>query len=144
MWIGGGDGYVYYIQDPAESEYAKALGTVTVNADIEFAPVPIGSDRGGRGQPRYLKLNATAAIASTWTVVLTIMSDSEGNIIDTQIFTVTIGADETSVITPIPPIARGNWCKVRLQHNGATGGGTFKSVLLYYIPRYDFEGERAA
>jgi hypothetical protein len=148
LWVGGNDGYVYYLQDdttePAPTSWATALTTEAMNAQIEFAAVPLGGGFGGRGEPRYLKINAEASAQTVWTCDITLLSDADGASIATKQFTFTIGAGNTSPIVPIPKIgARGEWCRVKFTNATAAGVGIFRDVALISIPRGDFRGQRA-
>lgn len=146
LWVGCTDGYVYYVQDPATTDYAKQeLTPVYVEADFETVAVPLGGGPGGRGEPRFLQLNAEAFGSATWAVTVTLLTDSDGKIVKQKTFNVTIGPGKTSQVIAIPSIgARGEWCRVKMVNANTGEGGTIKNLRLYYIPRSGFRGERAS
>lgn len=145
LWIGGGDGYVYWLGDPTALNWAKALTTEAIDAIAEFCPVPIGLNVDGRGEPRYLKTNGTFGAGATWTTTVTLLNDAESEEIANVSFDTTYGTSARSAVESIPGIgAHGEWCTVKLRNANASEAGTFRSVVLSYVPRGDFRGTRAA
>jgi hypothetical protein len=145
LWVGGGDGYVYWIGDPSAIDWAKALTTELIDAIVEFSDVPIGRNVDGRGEPRFLKTNGVFGAGATWTTTITLLTAPEGEEIANVSFTTTYGSGSRSPVESIPPIgAHGEWVRVKLRNNTAGEGGTFRSVVLSFIPRVDFRGTRSA
>lgn len=144
-WIGGNDGYVYWLGDTSTATYADGTGTAAIDAQFETAAVPLGKGPGGRGTPRYLKLNASLTAQSVWTVTLTLLSDADGATVSTLSFTVTLAAGKTSQMIPIPSGYRAEWCRVKLANATTAGVGGFRGLDLFYIPRpADHRGPRSA
>jgi hypothetical protein len=149
LWVGSADGYVYHLQDtitsPQPTTWATALTTTAMDAQFETTSVPLGAGAGGRGEPRYLKINTTGASETVWTVLVTLQSDASGGAIATKSFTITVPAGNASPIVPIPNIGRrAEWCKIKVSNATAAGFGAFRSMELFYIPRVDFRGARSS
>jgi hypothetical protein len=145
MWVGGGDGYVYWVGDPSAIDWAKALTTEAIDAIAEFSDVPIGLNVDGRGTARFLKTNGTFGDGATWTATITLLNAPEGEEIASGSFTTTYGSGARSPVEAIPDLgAHGEWARVKLRNNNAGEGGTFRNVTLSYVPRGDFRGTRAA
>lgn len=146
VWIGGADGYVYWLQDPSATNYATGVSTAAINAIFETTPVPLGGEEGGRGEPRYLEFNTEGlAGSSTWACTVTLLSGADGKSIGTKTFNVTVATGDTAPLVPIPQFGkRGEWAKVKLQNNVAAEGGIFRSLKLYYVPRSSQRGPRTA
>lgn len=156
LWVGGGDGYVYWLQDPSATSYADGVGTEAIAAVLETHAVPLGgltfdsqgqagSRDVGRGEPRYLQVAAESASGATWSVTVTLLTDADGAAIGTKTFNLALPAGTSSPIVPIPDFGkRGEWCRVKLT-NSTTGEDTiFRRLRLYYIPRSDFRGPRSS
>jgi hypothetical protein len=145
LWIGGNDGYAYWLQDPSATSYASGASTAAIDAYFETHAVPLGSQPTGRGEPRFLKINATAGSSTVWTVTLTLLTDADGATVTTSSFTVTLGSGKTSVLATIPSIGyRAEWCRVKVANATSSGVGRIKDMELFYIPRVDFRGVRSA
>lgn len=145
LWIGGEDGYVYWLGDPSKTSWAEGASTAAIDAQFETAAVPLGSDIGGRGEPRFLSIEAQCSAETTWTVTVTLLTDADGDEIGTKQFTVTLPNGNSSPLVPIPSIGkRGEWARVKMAQATSAGVGIIKSLRLYYIPRGDFRGPRTA
>lgn len=145
LWIGGNDGYIYWLQDPSATSYATGASTAPIDAFVETQAVPLGAGSSGRGEPRYLRINAEAGASTVWTVTITLLTDADGSTVSTSSFNVTLGPGKTSVVVTIPELnARSEWCRVKLANATAAGVGRIKDLELFYIPRPDFRGARSA
>lgn len=145
LWVGSADGYVYHLQDTAATNYADNTTTAAIGAVFETTSVPLGSGPGGRGEPRFLKVNMKAPAQTTWTFLVTLLTDAGGKTIATKTFTHTFESGSTSAIFPVPKMgARGEWCKVKVSNAVASKMGVVKSLTLFYIPRGDLRGARSA
>lgn len=145
LWIGGGDGYVYWLGDPSAMNFADGVSSAAVDAFFETHAVPLGNTFNSRGEPRFLRINGESSGATTWTVTLTLLSDADGATIATTSFTVPLGPNQTSALVTVPSFgARGEWCRVKVRNN--TSGATLSRIRdmeLFYIPRPDFTGPRS-
>lgn len=145
-WIGGSDGYIYWFGDPSTVNHADGSSTSAMTTTLKTCAVPLGSRLGGRGEPRFLAINAEASVQTDWTATVALLSDADGAAINSVSFTVTLGAGNTSVIVPVPDLGdRGEWATVQLAN--ATSNGhleAIKNLELFYLPRTDFRGTRAA
>ena len=147
LWVGGSDGYVYWLQDPAATDWAENTGTATVDAQIEYSAVPLGKSPGGRGRPRFIQINMDAsAEESVWTISVELLSDPDSAIVQSaQTFTHTFVSGKSSPILSINTNARGQWCRIKLSNNVTADAGIVRGVKLYYIPRSSgFSGPRSA
>lgn len=147
LWVGGNDGYVYYLQDPTATDYATGLTTTPVSAAVEFAAVPLAGTSAGRGEPRFLELSATSTSGATWVATVTLLSGAGGKVIGTPAtFNIVLPAGNSSPIVPVPKLGeRAAWVKVKLT-NATSGADTVFTTnpRLYYIPRVDFRGSRTS
>lgn len=145
-WIGGNDGYIYWLGDPSTVNHADGVSTAAMTTTLKTCAVPLGSRLGGRGEPRFLAINAEASVQTDWTATVALLSDADGAAINSVSFTVTLGAGNTSVVVPVPDLGdRGEWATVQLSN--ATSNGhldVIKNLELFYLPRTDFRGTRAA
>jgi len=149
LWIGGGDGYVYHLFDDPDdgADWAEQLSSSPVSAEVEWQAVPLGVTAHARGRPRYFAVDGVFPAQSTWTVTLTLLESPEGPVYKTVVFTMVLGPGESSPIQSIPRSLVGmhaEWCQVKLSNATAGGVGLFRNVELFYIPRGDFRGARAA
>lgn len=145
LWVGGNDGYVYWLQDPAKTTYANGASTAAIDASLETQAVPLGTTTSGRGEPRYVRINAEAGASTVWAVTLTLLSDADGATVTTSTFNVTLGAGKTSVLATVPAVnARAEWCRVKVANATSAGVGRIKDLELYYVPRVDHRGVRAS
>lgn len=146
LWIGGADGYVYWF-DPSATTFANALSTAAISQSLETAAIPLGLDKGGRGEPRFVQLETQSTAGATWTVTVTLLSDAAGATIGTpSTFSLTVPAGAGSPIVPIPDVGdRGSWVKIKLTNATSGEETTFTGPLtLYYIPRSSFRGPRTS
>ena len=145
LWVGGGDGFVYWLQDPSKKDYANGLGSAPVNAIIEWHPVPLGETPLGRGEPRFLKFHSEASVVSTWEITISIGTETDGIPFATAVFSKGLSG-KTAPILSIPSMGtRAEWCTVRLSNNNTLEDGIFKSLALIFIPRAStFRGSRNA
>lgn len=147
LWVGGNDGYVYYLQDPTATDYATGLTTTPVSAAVEFAAVPLAGTSAGRGEPRFLELSATSTSGATWVATVTLLSGAGGKVIGTpKTFNIVLPAGNSSPIVPVPKLGeRAAWVKVKLT-NATSGADTVFTTnpRLYYVPRVDFRGSRTS
>jgi hypothetical protein len=145
LWVGGSDGFVYWLQAPAATTYADGASTAAIDASFETHAVPLGSTTSGRGEPRYVRINAIAGSSTVWAVTLTLLSDADGATVATSTFNVTLGAGKTSVLATVPAVnSRAEWCRVKLANATSAGVGRIKDLELYYVPRVDHRGVRSA
>lgn len=145
-WIGGNDGYIYWLGDPSTVNHADGSSSAAISTTLKTCAVPLGSRLGGRGEPRFLAINAEASVQTDWTATVALLSDADGAAINSVSFTVTLGAGNTSVIVPVPDLGdRGEWATVQLA-NATTNGHleVIKNLELFYVPRIDFRGTRSA
>jgi len=146
LWIGGADGYVYYLQDPTAVDYATGLTTAPVSASFEFAAVPLGGDIAGRGEPRFLEVSARSNSGATWTATITLLTGPAGKVIGTpKTFSIVLPPGDSAPVVPIPKLGDlAPWVKVKLSNAGAGEDTIFTAnPRLYYIPRSTFRGPRA-
>lgn len=145
LWAGGGDGYVYWLGDTSATNWAKQLTTEAIDAIGEFCPVALGLNADGRGEPRYVKTNGVFGAGATWTTTVTLMTDAESEEIASVSYDTVYGSGARSAIEAVPPIgAHGEYAKVMVRNANASEGGTFRNLVLFYVPRGDFRGTRAA
>jgi len=134
LWAGAADGFLYLLQDPGTSEWDVGGGE-TVEPSITCAPVPLGSDLGGRGTPRFIELHGTPTTVDLEVIV---RAAADGEDLATVSWTATFA--ERNPIVPVPRMATvGSWAQVKV--SGFTGA--IRRLRLYYIPRGDFRGPRS-
>lgn len=146
-WVGCSDGRVYRLQDPAATSWATDFGTEPIVAEFESHALPIGEGDGfiGRGEPRYLILDATSPVASTWECTISLLTHAQGKVLKTRTFNVALPAGDSSPRISVPPIGvRAGAARVKLRNAIAGQLAVFRSVSLVYVPRGAFTGSRAA
>lgn len=140
LWVGGEDGYVYWLQDPSATTWAEGASTSAISSSFETIAFPIGSSVHGRGIPRYLKLHLESVGSATTAVTVTILSDSEGATIGSSSFNISVANGLQSIIVPIPQMGiRGEWCRINVSNPRLV-----KDMHVFYLPRTDFRASRAA
>lgn len=146
LWVGGADGFVYQLQDTSKTSYANGVLTAAVNATFTTASVPLGdTPPNGRGEPRFLRINATTTTSTVVAVVVRLLSDANGVVISSNSFNITLASGSNSIIAPIPQHGRrGTWCDVQITNNVEADSLVIDSLELFYIPRGDFRGTRTA
>jgi hypothetical protein len=147
-WIGCGDGRVYRLNDPAQTDWATDSSTEPVAAEWESHALPLGPDGAwsGRGEPRYLELEAETAAAATWTATVTILTAAEGAELASVAFDIDLPAGDSSVIVPVPAesLVSGGWARVKLANSLTGEGATLRAVRLAFVPRARRWGVRGA
>lgn len=148
LWIGGNDGYVYYLQDPAAASYANAASTAAISQEWESAAVPLGVRPGALGEPRYLEIDYVnnTGQASTWACTVTRLTGAGGATIGTPAaFNISIPDGAGTLQVGTPSQARGEWAKVKLTNATSGDKVDFTTIRLGFIPRRaDFRGARAS
>ena len=140
LWIGGEDGYVYWLQDPSATTWAEGASSSAISSSFETLAVPLGSSTSGRGMARYLKLNLESSGSATVAVTVTLLSDADGATVASSSFNIAAADGKQSIIAPVPQIGdRAEWGRILVSNPR-----TVKNMELFYMPRVDFRSSRTA
>jgi hypothetical protein len=142
--VGCDDAKAYFIGEDDYS-WATTASTEAVAASFTSHAFPLGVEEstGGRGEPRYLRLDAVGTGASTsWTFTINLLHDPGATAFATVNLTATVPVGQTTLYLPIPPVGRASWVSVSASCSSSTGRAKFRRIRLYYMPRSKFRGAK--
>lgn len=158
LWVGGADGYVYRIFDPAETSWKVGTSSEEGVACVlegswqpfrgEAERTPYGYLRDAivdvTGEARFLHVTGYAETETTWafTVYVDDTPDPSTPKRSTTV-DVTIGPGQTSYAYSLDPNQNmtGIWASWRADNSDPEEGGRISSVRITYLPG-GFQGER--
>jgi hypothetical protein len=150
--VGCDDAKAYYI---GEDDYSweTTASTEAVAASFTTHAFPLGEreydnpmappSSGGRGEPRFLRIDAVGVGASTtWTFTINLLNDPGASALATVNVTATVAVGQNSLYLPIPPVGRAAWASISASCSSSTGRAKFRLIRLYYMPRSRFRGPK--
>ena len=147
------DGNAYFIGEDDDFGWQKDSAVEGIAAGFTTHAFPLGErefpnpqappSSGGRGEPRFLRLDAVGFGASTdWTFTINLLNDPGADPIATVDIPVTLPEGQISLNLPIPLVGKAPWASISAACTSSTGRVRFRMIRLYYMPRTRFRGAK--
>lgn len=147
------DGNAYFIGEDDDFGWQKDSAVEGIAAGFTTHAFPLGErefpnpqappSSGGRGEPRFLRLDAVGFGASTdWTFTINLLNDPGADPIATVDIPFTLPEGQISLNLPIPLVGKASWASISAACTSSTGRVRFRMIRLYYMPRTKFRGAK--